>query len=250
MAMTSYLVGALAAGAATFAGVHTMVPWSQLYGRNFSGLEKGAKVLALTYDDGPNDPWTLRLLDVLHKHQVRATFFMLGQFVRQRPEIARAVFDAGHAVGNHAFSHPNLIFAGEARLRQELEETSMAIEEATGSRPELFRPPFGGRRPGTFRVAEQMQMIPVMWRVTCFDWSAKSHEVILRHARRQITGGEIILLHDGGHLSMGEDRSATVRATDELIAEYKQQGYRFVTVPEMMRMRPRVQAAPAVPSPK
>lgn len=234
--MIGYLAGALAAGAATFAGLHTMVPWSQLYGRNFTGLDPGSKMLALTYDDGPNDPWTLKLLEVLEKHRVEATFFMLGRYVREHPEIARAVTQAGHAVGNHAFTHPNLIFAGTARLRQELEETTKTIEEATGERPSLFRPPFGGRRPGTFAVARELKMVPVMWRVTCYDWSAKSHQQILQHARRQIRGGEVILLHDGGHLRMGEDRSATVRATDELIAEYKERGFSFVTVPEMMRM--------------
>jgi peptidoglycan/xylan/chitin deacetylase (PgdA/CDA1 family) len=236
MAMLGYLAAALAAASATFAGAHTMVPWSQLYGANFNGLPEGSKVLALTYDDGPNDPWTPRLLEVLGKHGVRATFFMVGRFVHQRPELARAVFEAGHALGNHAYSHPNLIFAGAARLRQELEETSRAIEEATGVRPALFRPPFGGRRPQTFRVARQLHMLPVMWRVTCYDWSAKSHETILKHARRQISGGEVILLHDGGHLRMGEDRGATLRATDELIAEYTRRGFQFVTVPEMMRM--------------
>jgi peptidoglycan/xylan/chitin deacetylase (PgdA/CDA1 family) len=238
MAMMGYFAAALAAGAATFAGAHTMVPWSQLYGSNFSGLQQGAKVLALSYDDGPNDPWTMRLLEVLQKHQVKATFFMVGRFVRERPEIARAVFQAGHAVGNHCYTHPNLIFANRSRLRQELEETSKAIDEAIGEPPLLFRPPFGGRRPGTFRTVAKLKMFPVMWRVTCYDWSAKSHETILRHARRQIAGGEVILLHDGGHLRMGEDRSATVRATDELVGEYKQRGFRFLTVPEMMRMLP------------
>jgi peptidoglycan-N-acetylglucosamine deacetylase len=240
MAMIGYIAGALAAGAATFAGAHTMIPWSQLYGKNFNGIEEGQKVLALSFDDGPNDPWTMKLLEVLAKHNVAATFFMVGRYVRERPEIARAVFQAGHAVGNHAFSHPNLIFAGGVRLRQELGETSKAIEEATGERPFLFRPPFGGRRPGTFGVVRGMEMFPVMWRVTCYDWSAKSHQEILKHARRQIAGGEVVLLHDGGHLRMGEDRSATVRATDELIGEYKNRGFAFVTVPEMMQMRPGV----------
>jgi peptidoglycan/xylan/chitin deacetylase (PgdA/CDA1 family) len=199
------------------------------------------KVLALSYDDGPNDPWTLRLLEVLAKHQVAATFFMVGRFVRERPEIARAVVAAGHIVGNHGYSHTNLIFAGGQTLRRELEETSRAIEEATGERPFLFRPPFGGRRPGTFRAARERKMFPVMWRVTCFDWSAHSPEEILKHARRQIAGGEVVLLHDGGHERMGTDRSATVRATDELIGEYKQRGFAFVTVPEMMQMRPGVE---------
>lgn len=240
--MIGYVVGALAAGAAaTFAGVHTMVPWSQLYGENFSGLPAGQKVLALTYDDGPNDPWTMRLLEVLSRHGVQATFFMVGGYVRQRPELARAVFEAGHAIGNHAYSHKNLIFASPSTLRRELDETSQAIQDATGERPFLFRPPFGGRRPGTFKVVEELKMFPVMWRVTCFDWAAKSHEEILRHARRQIAGGEVILLHDGGHLGIGEDRSHSIAATDELIREYQQQGYLFVTVPEMMQMRPGVE---------
>jgi peptidoglycan/xylan/chitin deacetylase (PgdA/CDA1 family) len=239
--MIGYVAGALAAGAAVFGGMHTMVPWSQLYGENFSGVREGLKVLALSYDDGPNDPWTMKLLEVLEQEQVQATFFMLGERVRARPEIARAVSAAGHAIGNHSYTHRNLIFAGEARLRRELEETSKAIEEATGERPFLFRPPFCGRRPGTFRVAEELKMFPVMWRVTCFDWAAKSHEEILKHARRQIAGGEVVLLHDGGHLRMGEDRTHTVRATGELIREYKDRGYLFTTVTEMMQMRPGVQ---------
>ena len=174
IAMIGYIAAALTACAATFAGVHTMVPWSQLYGENFSGIREGRKVLALTYDDGPNDPWTMKLLEVLERQQVQATFFMLGKYVRQRPEIARAVSEAGHAIGNHSFSHPNLIFASNARLRQELEETSKAIEDATGERTFLFRPPFGGRRPGTFKVVTELKMFPVMWRVTCFDWAAGS----------------------------------------------------------------------------
>ena len=215
-----------------------MVPWSQLYGENFSGVKEGLKILALTYDDGPNDPWTMKLLEVLEKHQVQATFFMVGRYVRERPEIARAVHEAGHAIGNHSYTHPNLIFASEAKARMELEETSAAIAEVTGHRPYLFRPPFGGRRPGTFKLVRELNMFPVMWRVTCFDWAAKSHEEILKHARRQIAGGEVVLLHDGGHLAMGEDRSHTVRATDELIKEYKDRGYLFTTVTEMMQMRP------------
>ncbi|PSH04122.1 MAG: polysaccharide deacetylase family protein [Acidobacteria bacterium] len=247
MDIIGLFAAAMAAGAATIAGAHAMVPWSQVYGENFNGIEDGAKVLALTYDDGPNDPWTMKLLEVLAKHEVSATFFMVGEYVQERPEIARAVFQAGHAIGNHGFSHRNLIFANDTELRQELEDTSKAIEDATGKPPFLFRPPFGARRPGTFKVVRQLRMFPVMWRVTCYDWSAKSHEKILKHARRQIVGGEIVLLHDGGHHRMGEDRSHTVKATDELIREYKEKGYRFTTVPEMMKMCPEVRMPDGLP---
>jgi len=222
-----------------------MVPWSSLYGRNFSGLREGTRALALTYDDGPNDPWTLRLLDVLARHNARATFFMLGEFVRQRPDIVRTVFQAGHAIGNHSYSHPNLIFSTRAQMQSEIEETNRLLEEITGERPTLFRPPFGGRRIATFRMARELRLEPVMWRVTCYDWSATSVAQIVRQARRQITGGEVVLLHDGGHKQMGTDRSLSVQATDEIIRCYLDKGFKFITVPEMMQAR--LEATPAIP---
>jgi peptidoglycan/xylan/chitin deacetylase (PgdA/CDA1 family) len=233
------MVGTLAgiatvAAGATFAGLHTMAPWSQLYGANFNGAPPGTRTLALTYDDGPNDPYTVQLLKVLEKHGVKATFFLLGQFVSARPELARAVAEAGHVIGSHCYTHRNPIFLSPAQLRQQLEQASRAIEAATGLRPKLFRPPFGGRRPGTFSVAREYGMAPVMWRVSCSDWSATSHASIVERAVTQIKGGEVILLHDGGHLRMGIDRSHSVRATDEIVRRYQGEGFEFVTVPEMM----------------
>ena len=233
--MLPALLGTVAAcGAATFAGLHTMLPSSQLYGSSFIGLPKGTRRLALTYDDGPNDPYTSQLLDVLAKHGTKATFFLIGQFVKQRPDIVRRVVEAGHTVGNHTWNHPNLIFCSAAETRRQISETQKAIEEACGIRPTLFRPPFGGRRPGTFSVARELGLTPIMWGVTCYDWSAISNESIERKAREQIRGGDVILLHDGGHKGFGADRSHTVKATANLLREYSEQGYKFVSVPEMM----------------
>ncbi len=112
----SLVRGALGAGAAAAAGYQSMAPTGQWYGRTFVGLRPGSKQLALTYDDGPNDPHTLRLLEVLARHGVRATFFLIGRFVKQRPAIVRELVRAGHVVGNHTFNHPNLIFATTQRL--------------------------------------------------------------------------------------------------------------------------------------
>jgi Predicted xylanase/chitin deacetylase len=233
--MLPALLGTVAAcGAATFAGLHTMLPSSQLYGSSFIGLPKGTRRLALTYDDGPNDPYTSQLLDVLAKHGTKATFFLIGQFVKQRPDIVRRVVEAGHTVGNHTWNHPNLIFCSAAETRRQISETQKAIEDACGIRPTLFRPPFGGRRPGTFSVARELGLTPIMWGVTCYDWSAISNESIERKAREQIRGGDVILLHDGGHKRFGADRSHTVKATANLLREYSEQGYKFVSVPEMM----------------
>src|SRR4051812_47889055 len=103
--MLPYLTGA---AALTFAGYHTMGPRSQLYGRTFIGEGNGSRRLALTFADGPNDPFTFRLLEVLARHRVRATFFMIGSHVARRPDIAKAVAGAGHAIGNHTQSHPLL----------------------------------------------------------------------------------------------------------------------------------------------
>lgn len=228
------ILGIGAAALASLAGYHTMGPTSQLYGRNFTGLKRGSRQLALTYDDGPNDPHTGHLLDVLAKHNVRATFFLIGRYVAQRPDIVRRHVEFGNALGNHTWDHPNLIFSTPSALRSQLERTSQAIFDACGQKPALFRPPFGGRRPGVFPTARAMGMTPIMWNVTCYDWSAKSNETIEAHAHRQIKGGNVILLHDGGHLAFGADRSHTVIATDNLIRKYKDEGYEFVTVPEML----------------
>jgi peptidoglycan/xylan/chitin deacetylase (PgdA/CDA1 family) len=216
------------------AGYNTMSPTSQLYGRTFIGLPRGSRTMALTYDDGPNDPFTWRVIEVLEHQGVKATFFLIGQFVQQRPEIARAIVEAGHAIGSHTWDHPNLIFASQSGVRRQLEQAQKAIFDATGVEPKLFRPPFGGRRPATLRAIRAFGLVPILWNVTCYDWRAKSAGRIVAHAARQIRGGDVILLHDGGYLRMGADRSRTVEASDRILTRYRGEGYEFVTIPQMM----------------
>jgi peptidoglycan/xylan/chitin deacetylase (PgdA/CDA1 family) len=235
--MLGYAIGGLALGAACAAGYQSMAPTGQWYGKTLIRLTPGSKQLALTYDDGPNDPHTLRLLEVLAKHGVRATFFMIGRYVQQRPDIVREVVKAGHMVGNHTFSHPNLIFASSAETRAQLQNCDRALNEAIGEHSRLFRPPFGGRRPQSLRIAREMELEPVMWNVTGWDWSGPPAAVIERKVAKQIRGGDVILLHDGGHKQMGADRSQTVIATDRLISRYKQEGYEFVTIPVVRALR-------------
>ena len=225
--------GALGAGAVA-AGYQSMAPTRQWYGRTFTGLGAGSRLLALTYDDGPNDPHTLRLLEVLARHGVQATFFLIGRYVRQRPEIVREIFRAGHVIGNHTFAHPLLIFQSEREIRREIEECRAALEDVVGESSDLFRPPFGGRRPAVVRIARELGMRTVMWNVTGYDWNAPPAEVIERKVARRVRGGNVILLHDGGHLEMGADRSQTVMATEGLIGRYQGEGFEFVTVPGMM----------------
>jgi peptidoglycan/xylan/chitin deacetylase (PgdA/CDA1 family) len=226
-----------AAAAASYAGYATMAPGTQLYGRT---LTHGSdpRQMALTYDDGPNEPHTLHLLDVLAKHDAKATFFLIGRYVKQRPDIARAIQSAGHAIGNHTYTHPNLVLVSAARLKQELSDCRKALEDALGEPATLFRPPFGGRRPNVLRTARAMGMEAVMWSVTAFDWSARSSEFIVNKVTQAVDGrhgkqSEIVLLHDGGHLGFGTGRGFTVEATQVLLNKYA--GKKFVAVPDLKR---------------
>lgn len=231
---------ALAAGATLVAaGYNTMAPRSQLYGRTFIGNGVGSRQLALTFDDGPNDPHTFRLLEILAKHGVNATFFPIGRFVEQRPDILDAIAREGHAIGNHTYSHPLLIFKSAAALRDEISRCQRVLDDAVGNRHSpLFRPPHGGRTPYTIRALRQLGMTPVMWSVSGWDWNATSAQQIERKVALQVRGGDVILLHDGGHQHMGVDRSYSVRAADNIIQRYKSAGYQFTTVTEMMGTRP------------
>jgi len=222
------------AAAAVAAAYQSMAPTGQWYGRTFTGLARGARQIALTYDDGPNDAHTLRLLEVLASHDAPATFFLIGRYVRQQPGIVREIVKAGNVVGNHTFTHPLLTMKSALDVRQELSDCRAALEDAAGEHSNLFRPPFGGRRPAVLRVARALGLQPVMWNLTGYDWTAPPAAEIERKVSRRVRGGDVILLHDGGHKQMGADRSQTVLATDRLITRYKSEGYEFVTVPQML----------------
>jgi peptidoglycan/xylan/chitin deacetylase (PgdA/CDA1 family) len=237
--MLPALIGLAAAAAAGAVGYQSMAPTGQWFGRTFASGPRGSKQIALTFDDGPNDPHTLTLLDVLAKHDVHATFFMIGRYVRERPDIARAVAAAGHVVGNHTFTHPLLIFQSEAQTRAELTNCRQALQDSVGAHSNLFRPPFGGRCPATLRIARELGLETVMWNVTGYDWNApQALQIESKVGRRLHHGGDIILLHDGGHRALGADRAQTVIAADNLIRKYKDQGLRFVTV-EAMQLQER-----------
>jgi len=232
--MLGAVIGAGAAALAGTAAYQSMAPTGQWCGRTFVRGKPGSKQIALTYDDGPNDPHTLRLLEVLAKHGARATFFLIGRFVEQRPDIVREIVKAGHVVGNHTFTHPRLIFTSAVQTRIELQRCQQAIAAAVGQDVNLFRPPFGGRRPETLRIVRTMGLTPVMWSITGFDWTAPPAERIVRRVSRYIRGGDVVLLHDGSHLGIGADRAQTVIATGRILEHWSSQGYKFVAVPEML----------------
>lgn len=236
--MKSAWIAASAVGAACLAvgGFHYAALWpaSRIFGQSLiAGLDPAE--IALTFDDGPNDPYTWQLMDVLARHQVRATFFVIGRYVSQKPQIVRALSSAGHQIGCHTMTHPKLMYMGEKRIRAEIGDSMALIEDATGTRVRLFRPPFGGRNPLLFRVTEELGLTPALWNVNTRDWKARSAGEIEARIRagvarnRQRHRGSNILMHDGGHLEMGTDRRRTVNATANLLAT-AHEGLRFVTL--------------------
>lgn len=232
------MLGVLAtAGLAALAaaGYNTMAPRSQLYGRTFIGTDSDSRQLALTFDDGPNDPWTPRLLEVLDRHQVCATFFLIGSFVAQRPDLARQVAAAGHVIGNHTWDHPNLVLVRSGEAESQIKRCAEALDQAVGAHSNLFRPPFGGRTPQALRAVRRCGLVPVLWSVSGWDWQDKPAAYVENKVMGSVEGGEVILLHDGGHRHLGVDRSFTVTAVDRIISRCRDQGFQFVTVPEMMK---------------
>ncbi|MGC2400081.1 MAG: polysaccharide deacetylase family protein [Acidobacteriaceae bacterium] len=222
----------LAGGAYLYAG---LFPTSQLFGSTLlSGSNRHE--IALTFDDGPNDPYTGQLLDLLARHQVRAIFFLVGNYVRRRPDIARAIRQAGHLIGNHTMSHPSLMWERPSKVREELAGCNATIEDAIGERVEWFRPPFGARRPDVLSQAREMGLTPVMWNVTAHDWDATDSHALAARVRRGIEDnqrhgrGSNILLHDGGHLHFGTDRSVTLKTTAMLLDSWSGTDFRLVSL--------------------
>lgn len=220
----------LAAGGYAYAG---MWPTSQIFGRTLVAGHD-ANEYALTYDDGPNDACTERLLDVLAAHNARATFFMIGRFVRERRGLARRVRAAGHLVGNHTFTHPVLLWTEPKKAREELAATNAALEDALGEKVSYFRPPHGARRPDVLRSARELGLTPVLWNAMGYDWRPTTAATIVGNLEKGIRKnrragrGSNLLLHDGGQAGIGQDRMASVEATELILRSA--QGIRFVTV--------------------
>ncbi|MGC5032527.1 polysaccharide deacetylase family protein [Micromonospora sp. DT229] len=196
-------------------------------GRHWPAFGLAGEEIALTIDDGPHPEWTAPLLDLLHRHGIRATFFLIGDRVRERPDLARLVHEAGHLIGNHSMSHPQP-FAALTRqeLRAQIVHTQREIEDAVGVTPALFRAPGGNWSPRVLRTTAALGLTPVDWTVNPSDWRTPGVARIARSLSRT-RPGQIMLCHDGGG-----DRSQTVAALAEVLPRLADRGLRFVTVPD------------------
>jgi peptidoglycan/xylan/chitin deacetylase (PgdA/CDA1 family) len=175
------------------------------------------------------------LLETLAAYDVRATFFLVGKYATQQPDLVRQMHAGGHLIGNHTWSHPNLAITGSPKTREELARTKAELEQITGVAVRYFRPPFGGRRPATLRIARELGMIPVLWNAITPDWNATDPAQVTPRMSKIIDQNRSrgyatsLVLHDGGHLTLEANRAASVQAAGQLIERYGRDS-RFVTL--------------------
>lgn len=183
--------------------------------------------VALTFDDGPHPVHTPQVLKILEDHGVPATFFVIGRNAKRHPDLLRKIRSAGHALGNHTFSHVRLTSVRNGILKEELERTGEIIFQETGVRTVLFRPPFGAFDARSLAEVALRRLEVVLWSVDSRDWVNQGPREIRHNVERTSQPGAIILLHDV--------HPQTVEALPGIIESLKARGYGFVTVPEIIQ---------------
>lgn len=199
--------------------------------------------VALTFDDGPSSEWTPAILDLLRAHDARATFFILGASVAGREEILRRTAAEGHELGNHLFTHRDPATLADEDLRDELEQTSILLEQVVGSRPELFRPPYAETDVRVAEVARASGFARTVLRsVDPADWETDDADLIADRVLKRAGRGSIVCLHDAvppEPFKGSPTRQPTVDALARIVRELGRRGYRLVTVSELLGRRRR-----------
>jgi len=192
--------------------------------------------VAITFDDGPNPFYTPYILDILKEYDIPATFFLVGKNVEEYPDIARRIVEEGHSIGNHTYSHKSLIPLSAQATYEQIKKAEKAIEDATGVRPTLFRPPRGVYSSYAMKLMREERYTMVLWDVSSEDWAELPAKKIVSNIVRRVKPGSIILLHDSGDLVTfnGGNRSATVDALPLIIESLREKGYDFVTIDQMI----------------
>lgn len=181
------------------------------------------KKIALTFDDGPHPKVTRQILKTLEKYEAKATFFVVGQEVKEHPEILKAVYNAGHEIGNHTFNHERLTTLTPEEIKKQIQSTDAIIKSTIGQRATVFRPPYGSYDE---TITDQLNVPNVLWTIDTLDWKHRDPEKTVLAVKEHAKNGSIILMHD--------IHQATADALDDVLATLQKQGFEFVTVSELL----------------
>jgi len=215
---------------------HGINPRSWFYGKVCSNGNRNHSQIALTFDDGPNEPYTSHVLSILEQYRVKATFFIIGQNARLYPETCQRIVTAGNVIGSHSYHHQKSLCLRRGKtVAGDIEMARQAIYESTGVEPKLFRPPHGFRTPWLMRTVRQLGYTVVTWDNMTSDWKAeKSGDEIIRAILRRAKPGGVIVLHDGRDTRLSYDRSHMLQALPFVIETLRERGFDFVTIPELL----------------
>lgn len=191
------------------------------------------KLIALTFDDGPDKDYTPQVLDILKKHDIKATFFVVGEKVEWNPEIVKRQYDEGHEIGNHTFTHINVCHRGYDDIYNEINKTQDAIKKVIGIEPKIFRPPYRAINKEMCNIVKEKNMNVILWsELDPRDWSNPGVYYISNTILTKVKNGNIILLHD--YNNKRASTSQTIEALNVIIPNLKEKGYKFVTVSELI----------------
>jgi len=210
---------------------------SPVFGRIFWRGSRELKQVALTFDDGPNEPYTGLILDILARFDIKATFFVIGGNVERHPDALRRVVTEGHEVGNHTYGHDVLPLRSPRFIGSQIARTSDLVESVAGVRPTLFRAPHGWRNPWLGRVVRSHGLTPVAWSLGVWDTDRPGAGAIVERTMKGLGNGCVLLLHDGRGTEEGADSSQLVEALPVIIERARSRGLRFVKLTDMMRER-------------
>lgn len=207
--------------------------WDPWIGK-MRGAFSGRRVVALTFDDGPTEPWTSRILDILKERGIKATFFVVGQHAKGNPALVKRAFDDGHVIGCHTQAHRILTFMKPAERLSEIETGADAIEEIIGQRPKYLRLPHGFKFPCMHLKLKKLDLIPVPWTKGIWDTDMPPADVLVGRVKNGMRPFEVLLLHDGITGDRPEaSRQSLVDALPIIIDEYMRSGYEFMTIADL-----------------
>lgn len=191
------------------------------------------KVIALTFDDGPDEVFTPQVLDILKKYNVKATFFLIGEKVPYNKKIVKREKEEGHEIGNHTFTHINASKKTYEEIEEEITKTQEAIKDVTGEYPTLFRPPYRALSRDLCKIVKEKNMNIVLWsNIDVRDWSNPGVNNMVNTIESKVENGNIIILHD--YNTVRNNKSQTIQTLEIVIPKLKEQGYKFVTISELM----------------